>query len=67
MDQPEQSVLAGVDGHALEHAPQEQSHVGELGSESVRAARVATGQGRYLFGKRPTGTVLVPAYKSTRS
>ncbi|WSN61696.1 hypothetical protein OG298_02425 [Streptomyces sp. NBC_01005] len=45
-DQPEQSVLAGADSHAFGEAcscpaDQEQGHVGELGSESFRAACVA--------------------------
>lgn len=71
-DQPKQSVLTGTDGHAPEQAStwptaQEQGHVGELGGESVSAACVAAGQGRYLLGERPTGTAIVPAYESTSS
>ncbi|WTX60290.1 hypothetical protein OIE42_35495 [Streptomyces sp. NBC_00648] len=71
-DQPKQSVLTGIDGYAPEQASawptaQEQGHVGELGGESVRPACVTTGQGRYLLGERPTGTVIVPADESTSS
>lgn len=68
MDQPEQSVLARVDGHSLGQtgscpATQEQGHVGELGGESVRAACVPTRQGRYLLGERPAVAMTVPAHK----
>ncbi|MFE1367200.1 hypothetical protein ACFW84_23595 [Streptomyces anulatus] len=37
---------------------QDQGHVCGLGGESVRAACLAAGQGRYLLGERPTGTAV---------
>lgn len=54
---------AARDGHAPEQAStwptaQDQGHVCELGGESVRAACLAAGQGRYLLGERPTGTAV---------